>query len=295
MNSPADGARTDSGITILDEIAGKTRLRVAKAKEIAPFKQVRKRASLLAGIQLPAGKDDTAAGGSGGPAGGPAVPFPFERALGAPGLSVIAEVKRASPSRGIIDADFPYLQIAREYEAGDAAAVSTLTEPEYFLGSDQHLREIASAVKIPVLRKDFIIDPYQLYEAKLLGAEAALLICALLNEETLASYIKIAAELRLSALVEIHNEPEAERALRAGARIIGINNRDLKTFNVDPGLTACLRKFIPDGILTVAESGIKSPEDVRPLKDLGIDAVLVGESLMRAADKKRFLTELRAV
>jgi indole-3-glycerol phosphate synthase len=169
-----------------------------------------------------------------------------------------------------------------------------LTEPEYFLGSDLYLREIASAIKIPVLRKDFIIDPYQIYEAKLLGADAVLLICALLNEDALASYVKIAAELGLSALVEIHSDAEAEKALRAGARIIGINNRDLKTFKVDLGLSVRLRKLIPAGIRTVAESGIKSPDDVRALKDAGFDAALVGESLMRARGKRRFLSELKA-
>jgi indole-3-glycerol phosphate synthase len=203
-------------------------------------------------------------------------------------------VKKASPSKGVIAEDFPYLRIAAEYESAGAAAISVLTEPEYFLGSDAYLREIAAAVKVPVLRKDFIIDAYQLYEAKLLGANAVLLICALLNTETLAEYIKTADELGLSALVEIHNEQEAEQALQAGARIIGINNRDLKTFKVDLGLTGRLRRLIPAGILTVAESGIKSPEDVRALNGLGLNAMLVGESLMRAADKKQFLAELKA-
>jgi indole-3-glycerol phosphate synthase len=259
--------------TILDEIAGRTRIRVAKARESAPFEALRQRALALA---------KTA------PDGG------FERALAAPGLSFICEVKKASPSKGTIAADFPYLQIAREYEAAGASAVSVLTEPEYFLGSDEYLREIAASINIPALRKDFIIDSYQIYEAKLLGAGAVLLICALLDTETLAEYIKTAAELNLSALVEIHNEAEADSALLAGARIIGINNRDLKTFKVDLGLTARLRRLIPGGILTVAESGIKSPDDVRALGGLGLDAALVGESLMRAGDKKRFLAELKA-
>jgi indole-3-glycerol phosphate synthase len=261
-------------MSILDEIAGKTKLRVAAAKNAAPFDQVQKKALALAE------KDVTAA-------------FPFELAIAAPGLSFICEVKKASPSKGIIAADFPYLQIALEYEAAGAAAVSVLTEPDYFLGSDQYLREIAAAISIPALRKDFVIDPYQIYEAKLLGAKAILLICALLDAQTLAEYIKIADKLGLSSLVEIHNEAEAEMAVRAGARIIGINNRDLKTFRVDLAVTARLRSLIPDGILAVAESGIKSPEDVRALNGISIDAVLVGESLMRAADKKRLLTELK--
>jgi indole-3-glycerol phosphate synthase len=263
---------------ILDEIAASTRLRVARAKEAAPIALLREKALLLAENE--------------GTGGGPAL-FPFERALAAPGLSFICEVKKASPSKGIIAEDFPYLHIAKEYEAAGAAAVSVLTEPEYFLGSDQYLQEIAASVKIPTLRKDFIIDPYQIYEAKVLGAAAVLLICSLLNTETLFSYICIARELHLSALVEIHDEAEVESALRAGARIVGINNRDLKTFTVDPGRTARLRKHIPAGVLTVAESGISSPADTRVLKDSGIDAALVGESLMRAADKKRFLAELR--
>jgi indole-3-glycerol phosphate synthase len=276
MDLQAGGFRAKGGTTILDEIAGRTKLRVAKAKKAAPFEPVREQALSLA---------ETQRAGS---------PLPFERALALPGISFICEVKKASPSKGIIAADFPYLQIAQEYEAAGAGAVSVLTEPEYFLGSDSYLREIASAIKIPVLRKDFIIDPYQIYEAKLLGADAVLLICALLNEDALASYVKIAAELGLSALVEIHSDAEAEKALRAGARIIGINNRDLKTFRVDLGLSARLRKLIPAGIRTVAESGIKSPDDVRALKDAGFDAALVGESLMRAAGKRRFLTELKA-
>jgi len=161
------------------------------------------------------------------------------------------------------------------------------------LGSDQYLREIAAAVTIPTLRKDFVVDSYQIYEAKILGAKAILLICALLDAETLAEYIKIAAELGLSSLVEIHDEAEAEQAVKAGAKIIGINNRDLKTFKVDLAVTARLRSLIPTGILVVAESGIKSPEDVRAISGIGIDAALVGESLMRAADKKRFLAELK--
>ncbi|MCL2318625.1 MAG: indole-3-glycerol phosphate synthase TrpC, partial [Treponema sp.] len=181
----------------------------------------------------------------------------------------------------------------REYEASGAAAISVLTEPEYFLGKDQYLKEIAAAVTIPVLRKDFIVDSYQIYQAKLLGAGAVLLICSLLNKDTLADYIKIACELDLASLVEIHNEAEAAAALEAGARIIGINNRDLKTFGVDLGVSARLRNLIPEGIITVAESGIKTPDDVRALKDTGVDAVLIGESLMRAGNKKQFLDKLK--
>jgi indole-3-glycerol phosphate synthase len=278
-------------MNILDEIAGKTRLRVAKAKDAAPFDRVRKNALALA-VKEGSGEwggANKVGVGSREEAGR----FPFERAIAAPGLSFICEVKKASPSKGIIAADFPYLQIAREYEAAGAAAISVLTEPDYFLGSEQYLREIAAAVTIPTLRKDFVIDPYQIYEAKILGAKAVLLICALLDAQTLAEYIKIATELGLSSLVEIHNESEAEQAVRTGAKIIGINNRDLKTFKVDLAVTARLRSLIPSDILTVAESGIKSPEDVRVISNIGIDAALVGESLMRASDKRLFLTELR--
>ena len=255
--------------TILDEIAGKTRLRLEAAKKIIPLEELQKQAFAMAEL-------------------------PFEAALRQPGLSFICEVKKASPSKGIIAEDFPWLEIAREYEAAGAAAVSVLTEPEYFLGSDRHLQEIAAAVRIPCLRKDFTIDPYQIYQAKVLGAAAVLFIVALLDEKTLASFIAIAQELRLSALVEIHNEAEVQQAVQAGAQIIGINNRDLKTFAVDFGLSANLRKSIPAGILTVAESGVTSPGDIRSLKDCNFDAVLIGESLMRAADKKKFLAELKS-
>jgi indole-3-glycerol phosphate synthase len=259
-------------MTILDEIAEKTRLRVAKTKEAAPLEQVYKQA-----LALPVS---------------PALPF--EQALKAPGLSCICEVKKASPSKGIIAEDFPYLAIAREYESAGAEAISVLTEPDYFLGSDQYLREIAGAVSIPTLRKDFVIDPYQIYEAKILGAQAVLLICALLDTETLAGYVKTAGELGLSALVEIHNEAEAEQALTAGAQIIGINNRDLKTFAVDTGMSVRLRKLIPPEVITVAESGINSPDDIPALRDAGIDAVLIGESLMRSSNRKQFLAALKA-
>lgn len=271
---------TAAGLTILDEIAQKTRARVAKSKETASFDYVQAKAFESVAAQKKPGGYSSA--------------FSFERALAAPGLSFICEVKKASPSKGIIAEEFPYLNIALEYEDAGAAAISVLTEPDYFLGDDKYLREIASTVKIPVLRKDFIVDPYQIYEAKILGAEAVLLIAALLNKEDLAQYIKIAEETGLSSLVEIHNELEAENALAAGARIIGINNRDLKTFTVDLGVCARLGKIIAPGIIKVAESGIKSTDDIKALKDTGIDAVLIGESLMRAADKKRFLSELKA-
>jgi len=264
---------------ILGKIASQTLIRIEKAKTLLSPEQAQKQALALAATEHAAQDANRP-------------PLPFERAIAAPGLSFICEVKKASPSKGIIAENFPWLEIAKDYEEGGAAAISVLTEPEFFLGNDQYLREISAAVKIPTLRKDFIIDPYQLYEAKLLGAKAALLICALLEPETLSSFIKIADELALDCLVEIHSEAEAEEALGAGARIIGINNRDLTTFVVDTGLASRLCKKIPQGTLTVAESGIKSAADVRGLKETGVDAVLIGESLMRAGDRKRFLREL---
>lgn len=218
--------------------------------------------------------------------------LPFESALAAPGLSFICEVKKASPSKGVITEDFEWLKIAKDYEEGGASAISVLTEPEFFLGSDQYLREISAAVKIPTLRKDFIIDKYQIYEAKLWGAKAILLISALLDKKTLTDFITAARELALDCLVEIHNEAEAQEALAAGAHIIGINNRDLTSFNVDTELTSRLKKQLPSGILTVAESGIKTADDIRNVKNSGVDAVLIGESLMRASDRKTFLREL---
>jgi indole-3-glycerol phosphate synthase len=296
--------------SILETIAEKTRLRVAKAKESVTLEQLCSACKQQPHSPLPTPHSPPENGTRTGErvikqrqygvgqikatvttkSEGPPT---FEQALTTPGLSFICEVKKASPSKGVIAEDFPYLQIAQEYEAAGASAISVLTEPEYFLGDPRYLQEIAANVKIPVLRKDFIVDDYQLYEAKIWGAQAVLLICALSDTDTLARYIKTATELGLSALVEIHDEAEAEQALKAGARIIGINNRDLKTFNVDIGVAVRLKKLIPEGVITVAESGIKSPDDIRVLKDSGIDAALIGESLMRATDKRQFLEELR--
>ena len=219
--------------------------------------------------------------------------YPFEKALGAPGISFICEVKKASPSKGVIAAEFPYLSVAREYEAAGATAISCLTEPDFFLGSDEYLREIAAAVKIPVLRKDFTVDPYMIYEAKVMGASAVLLICAILSDEELLEYGKIARALGLSALVEAHDEREVERALRVEHGIIGVNNRDLKTFTVDCRNSVRLRKMVPDDRLFVSESGIRTAEDIAVLRQNGTDAVLIGETLMRSPDKAAALRELR--
>ena len=209
------------------------------------------------------------------------------------GLSFICECKKASPSKGLIEPDFRYLEIAREYEAAGADCISVLTEPKWFLGSDEYLKEIAKTVSIPCIRKDFTVDEYQIYQAKTLGAAAVLLICSILSEEQLGEYIKICDSLGISALVEIHNKKEAGMAVRAGARIIGVNNRNLKDFTVDTANSEKLRDLIPDDIIFVSESGVKGTDDIRVIREIGADAVLIGETLMRADDKKAKLDELR--
>ena len=273
VHCPVHGS--GAGVMILDEIARRTRLRVERAKEAVSQELLREQALGLPAAS-PEGRDP-----------------PFGAAVRRRGFSFICEVKRASPSRGLIAEDFPYLAIAEDYENAGAAAISVLTEPEFFLGKDEYLRDIAARVRVPVLRKDFIIDPYQIYEARLLGASAVLLICALLDSGTLERFIVLAETLGLSALTEVHTEEETAMAAAAGGRIIGINNRDLRTFTVDLQTTLRLRNRIPPGILTVAESGIRSPEDIRVLEAHGLDGVLIGESLMRAPDRKAYLAELR--
>lgn len=218
--------------------------------------------------------------------------FPFEKALAQDGLSFICEVKRASPSKGLIAPDFPYVTIARAYEEAGAAAISCLTERDYFQGSIDYLKDIASQVSIPVLRKDFIIDEYQIYEARANGAAAILLICAILDDDTLRRFFALADSLGLSALVEAHDEQEVRRAVAAGARIIGVNNRNLKDFTVSLSTSCRLRPMVPPSILFVAESGIKTAAHTRTLREHGVDAVLIGETLVRAADKKAMLAEL---
>ena len=258
-------------MTILDTLADHARARTERNKGRVSFDKMKKQALSM--------NADTG--------------YPFEKALGAPGISFICEVKKASPSKGLIAAEFPYLSIAREYEAAGAAAISCLTEPDFFLGSDEYLREIAAAVKIPVLRKDFTVDPYMIYEAKVLGASAVLLICAILSDSELLEYGKIARSLGLSALVEAHDEREVERALRVEHGIIGVNNRELKTFTVDCGNSVRLRKLVPKDRLFVSESGIRTASDIAVLRQNGTDAVLIGETLMRNPDKAAALRELR--
>ncbi|NLY48914.1 MAG: indole-3-glycerol phosphate synthase TrpC [Clostridiales bacterium] len=208
-------------------------------------------------------------------------------------IHFICEVKKASPSKGVISPDFPYMEIARDYAEAGASAISVLTEPEFFQGSDRYLHEISKAVDIPVLRKDFILDEYQIYESKIIGADAVLLICALLDKERTRKFIKICDELGMSALVEAHTEEEIDMALEAGARIIGVNNRNLKTFEVDLETCIRLRKHVPGNIVYVAESGIHTRDDVKRLEAEGIDAVLIGEAFMKSKNRRQLLKTLR--
>lgn len=219
--------------------------------------------------------------------------FPFQKALAAEDISFICEVKKASPSKGIIAEEFPYLEIAKEYEKAGASAISCLTEPFWFLGKDDYLKEITGQVQIPVLRKDFTIDEYMIYQAKNLGASAILLICAILDDGQLKAWHQLAAELGLSVLTEAHTEEEIDRALKAGAQILGVNNRNLKNFTVDVEQSRRLRELVPKEVLFVSESGIKSHSDIERLRENGTDAVLIGETLMRASDKKAMLEKLK--
>lgn len=218
--------------------------------------------------------------------------FPFEKALAKEGMSYICEVKKASPSKGVIAEDFPYLKIAEEYEQAGASAVSVLTEPKWFLGSNDYLEEISKQIKIPILRKDFTVCEYQIYEAKIIGASAVLLICSLMDTQALKEYIELCDSLGLSALVEAHTEDEIHSALAAGARIIGVNNRNLRNFSVDTENSIKLRALVPENVLFVGESGIKTTRDVVKLKKAGVNAVLIGETLMRSPDKKAALAKL---
>ncbi|MDY6286181.1 MAG: indole-3-glycerol phosphate synthase TrpC [Lachnospiraceae bacterium] len=259
-------------MNILDELADYARYRVSEAEKKIPEEEMRNAAEALGG-------------GTG---------FPFEKALAAPGISFITEVKKASPSKGLIAPDFPYLQIAEAYQKAGASAISCLTEPKWFQGSDQYLKEIAAHVTIPVLRKDFTVSPYMIWQARTLGASAVLLICAILDEQELTEYRNIAESVGLSALVEAHDEKEVEMALRSGAKIIGVNNRNLKDFTVDIRNSERLRKMVPDDIIFVSESGIRTADDVARLYRNGTNAVLIGETLMRSSDKKGMLDELRS-
>ena len=295
---------------ILDEIAAKTKERVAEQKKKVPLEEIKRQALDIVARETNNGSS-------------PYSKFLFRDNLAADGISFICEVKKASPSKGLIAPDFPYVEIAKEYEAAGASAISVLTEPFYFQGSNQFLMDIKKEVNIPLLRKDFTVDEYMIYEAKVIGASAVLLICAILDDEQLASYLQLAHELGMSALVEAHDEEEVRRAIASGAGIIGVNNRDLRTFTVDIMNSVRLRKLIPDMVpaksspmkestkgstkgpdpfvecsvhqkmVYVSESGIKTKEDIDRLKANGTDAVLIGETFMRSPDKKKLFAELR--
>ncbi len=256
---------------ILDTIAASAKERVAAAKEALPLAEQIARAR----------ESDCNTG------------FPFEQALAKKRMSFICEVKKASPSKGLIAPEFPYVQIAKEYEAAGADAISVLTESAYFQGKNEYLTKIRQTVQIPLLRKDFTVDEYMIYEAKNIGADAVLLICAILSPMQLSEYAGIARELGLSALVEAHDEREVKMALAADARIVGVNNRNLKDFTVDINNSVRLREMVPENILFVSESGMKTRQDIERLEQNGTNAVLIGETLMRSADKKAALQELR--
>ena len=258
---------------ILDEIAAKTKERIEERKRVYPLAEIRAAARDMDSNTV----------------------FPFEKALAKPGMSFICEVKKASPSKGVIAEHFPYVEIGREYENAGADAMSILTEPFYFQGSNDYLTAIRREVSIPLLRKDFTVDEYMLYEAKEIGADAVLLICAILSQTQLEEYAGIARELGLSALVEAHDEQEIQMALRAGAKIIGVNNRNLKDFTVDISNSIRLRELVPGEILFVSESGMKTRADIAKLEENGTNAVLIGETFMRSDDKAGMLRELRGI
>ncbi len=260
-------------MNLLGEIAEKTRERIEQEKREMPLARLQEQ--IRANRENPAFQRKS-----------------FMEALKKEGMSYICEVKKASPSKGLIAPKFPYLDIAKEYERAGASAISCLTEPFYFQGADRYLKEIAETVSIPVLRKDFTVDEYMIYQAKALGASAVLLICAILDDRQLRAYRELAESLGLDALVEAHDGKEVERALDAGAEIIGVNNRDLRTFQVDLANSIRLRSLAPTDVIFVSESGIKDPEDIRKLYDNQVDAVLIGETLMRSADKRAMLEGL---
>ena len=257
-------------MNILDQLAAHARERVDLTKHKTPLEIVRRDA-----FALPRGA------------------FAFEQAIRQPDIAFICECKKASPSKGLIAPEFPYLEIAQDYEAAGANAISVLTEPKWFLGNDDYLQEIARKVSIPCLRKDFTVDEYMIYAAKLLGASAVLLICAILDESQIADAISLCDALGISALVEAHDEAEVEIALRAGARIVGVNNRNLKDFSVDANNSRRLRSMIPANVLFVSESGVQSAADVQTAREIGANAVLIGEALMRAENRGAKLAELR--
>lgn len=270
---------------ILEEIADAARIRVAERKTEVPLEKLK---SFMEFMPIPS---------PGNPPGTGAYQT-FQEALGRKGLSIIAEVKKASPSKGVISEDFPYMDIAYDYECGDADAISCLTEPHWFYGSDEIFSDIRNEISAPMLRKDFIVDPYQIFEAKNMGADAVLLICSILDDDQLSQCLKICNELYIDALVEAHNEEEVRRAVDSNALIIGVNNRDLTDFSVDISNAEKMRDLIPDDCIFVAESGITSIDDAKRARDAGADAILVGEFLMRAGssdERQEILRELTEI
>lgn len=259
-------------MTILDKLANHAKERVNLAKQSLSLQDIKKQA-----FSLSKGN------------------FEFEMALKNADFAFICECKKASPSKGIIAEDFDYLNIAKEYEKAGANCISVLTEPKWFLGSDNYLKEIAKNVSIPCIRKDFTVDEYMIYEAKILGAKAILLICSILNVEQIKNYIKICDDLGLSALVEAHNEDEIKTAINSGARIIGVNNRNLKDFTVDTKNSENLRRLVPKDIIFIAESGITNAQDIKNLKNNNVNGVLIGETLMKAQNKQQKLLELKSM
>lgn len=267
-------------VNILEEIAEKTKVRVEAQKKIIPLEEIKQMAMECVEREVACHTTQNVQGTS------------FEEAIAKEGLSFICEVKKASPSKGVIAEEFPYLEIAKDYEVAGASAISVLTEPFYFQGKSEYLKEITEEVSIPTLRKDFTVDEYQIYEAKTLGASAILLICAILDDEQLRTYREIADSLHMASLVEAHDEEEVKRAMKAGARIIGVNNRDLKTFQVDIHTSIRLRSLVPKDILFVSESGIKTEEDIKELVANGVDGVLIGETMMTAPNRREQLEKL---
>lgn len=270
---------------ILDDLVAAARKRMERDMKRAPLEYIKKRAESVRETELAQAEK--------GAVNTENISFRFEKNLRQKEMQFICEVKKASPSKGLIAEHFPYVDIAKAYEAAGAAAISVLTETDYFLGDDRYLRQIYDAVQTPLLRKDFTVDAYQIYQAKTLGAGAVLLICAILDEKRIRSFIELCDSLGMSALVEAHDAEEVRMADSAGARVIGVNNRNLKDFTVDIGNSLRLRELVPGDTLFVAESGISTPEDVRALREGGVNGVLIGESLMRAKDKKAMLDYLR--
>ena len=266
---------TGDRMSILNEIAARTKERIAEEKFKVPLREL-----------ISQQNSDLAKHAE--------EKISFLEALKKPGMSYICEVKKASPSKGLIAPDFPYLDIAKEYEQAGASAISCLTEPFYFQGADRYLQEISQAVNIPVLRKDFTVDEYMIYQAKVFGASSVLLICAILDNSQLKAFGELAQELGLDALVEAHDQWEVDRALNLGAKIVGVNNRNLHDFTVDMGNSIRLRNMAPGDTVFVSESGIKTAEDIRILYENQVDAVLIGETLMRSPDKKAALEALNA-